>query len=100
MDSTQIRPMLAEDSRPQIVKQDMRVVIADQSGDLVHGLVNIAGQSQHFVCTFVTQDELGCATDTALVNVVLRSPTEVKICFIERNQAGKSAGCSVMKKTK
>ena len=100
MDSTQIRPMLVEDPKPKVIKEDMRVVIADQEGDLVHGIVEIAGKSQHFVCTFMTQDEIVCSTDTAFVNVVLRSPTEFKVCFIERNKAGKSAGCSVMTKTK
>lgn len=95
-----------EERKPEFMEIPVTASIEKQQDDLLYGHWAIQEPEEaalrrgdDFVCTMTGSNKWDCVDPGGTIEIEVKSPTEVKICYLAKHGSIQGAGCGSLKKS-
>ena len=85
-------------SAPRFVENPLQLEFDSQKNGLAVGTWTAGEFKQRFVCALVNSTAWNCVDAGGRASIEVKSPTEIKVCYLDNREGAQGAGCGLLKK--
>lgn len=83
---------------PRFVEATLQINVEIQKNGLAMGTWTAGEFKQRFVCAQISQAIWNCVDGGGRASVEVRSPTEIKVCYLDHREGSQGAGCALLRR--